>query len=232
VSAAPRPLVAGMGARDTDFSFGIDLTRYERRLTLTRAETAALSALGAEGPAAKPGPRWPRATIHPGRRWPHWSGRSTMPWPRCTTTTLRRTSWPAPTPRRWCWPVARGSKGRGGAGRRRTGVGSSAVTPPRFVRRLRGRRPPRCGLARHLTRDLRRPWEKPLDAHRLTPGRVRRGFPRIHAATARPATAPKLSRPGPGRPKGVPNSSPAPRYPVGKQSTVDTSKPRKRAKSG
>ncbi len=86
-------------------------------------------------------------------------------------------------------------------------------------------------LARHLTDDLRRPWEKPLPSGRLTPGRVRRGFPRVHATTARPASAPKPSRPGPGRPKGIRNSSPAPRYPVGKRSTVDTPKPRKKAKS-
>jgi DDE superfamily endonuclease len=79
-------------------------------------------------------------------------------------------------------------------------------------------------LARHLAEDLRRPWEKPAEPGRLTPARVRRGFVRIHRTTARPATAPKPSRPGPGRPKGIPNSSPAPRYPVGKQSTVDTPK--------
>jgi hypothetical protein len=86
-------------------------------------------------------------------------------------------------------------------------------------------------LARGLAADLRRPWEKPLEPGRLTPGRVRRGFVRIHRITACPATTPKPSRPGPGRPKGIPNSSPAPRYPVGKQSTVDTPKPRKNAKS-
>lgn len=86
-------------------------------------------------------------------------------------------------------------------------------------------------LARHLADDLRRPWEKPAEPGRLTPGRVRRGFIRIHRITARPAIAPKPSRPGPGRPKGIANSSPAPRYPVGKQSTADTPKPKKRAKS-
>jgi hypothetical protein len=32
-------------------------------------------------------------------------------------------------------------------------------------------------LARHLTTDLRRPWEKPVtEPHRLTPARIRRGF--------------------------------------------------------
>jgi DDE superfamily endonuclease len=86
-------------------------------------------------------------------------------------------------------------------------------------------------LARGLAEDLRRPWEAPLGASQLTPGRVRRGFPRIHRTTARPAVAPKPSRPGPGRPKGMRNSSPAPRYPVGKQSKVDTTKPRKGTKS-
>jgi hypothetical protein len=86
-------------------------------------------------------------------------------------------------------------------------------------------------LTRGLAADLRRPWEKPLPPDRLTPGRVRRGFPRIHPMTARPARAPKPSRPGPGRPKGLCNSSPAPRYTVGKQSTVDTPKPRKKTRT-
>jgi hypothetical protein len=31
-------------------------------------------------------------------------------------------------------------------------------------------------LARPLTTDLRRPWEKPVEPDRLTPARVRRGF--------------------------------------------------------
>jgi hypothetical protein len=86
-------------------------------------------------------------------------------------------------------------------------------------------------LARGLTDDLRRPWETPMPPDRLTPGRVRRGFPRIHRTTARPTAAPKPSRPGPGRPKGMRNSSPAPRYPVGKRSKVDTSKRKKKAKA-
>jgi hypothetical protein len=86
-------------------------------------------------------------------------------------------------------------------------------------------------LARGLTGDLRRPWEKPLPPDRLTPGRVRRGFSRIHPKTARPARAPKPSRPGPGRPKGIRNSHQAPRYPVGKQSKADTAKPGKKAKT-
>jgi hypothetical protein len=76
-------------------------------------------------------------------------------------------------------------------------------------------------FARSLADDLRRPWEAPLPPDRLTPTRVRRGFPRIHRTTTRPATAPKTTRPGPGRPKGSPNKQRAPRYPVGKHSTKD-----------
>ena len=80
-------------------------------------------------------------------------------------------------------------------------------------------------LARGLTEDLRRPWEARLDPDQLTPGRVRRGFPRIHRTTTRPAAAPKFSHPGPGRPKGSPNKHRAPRYPVGKHTKVDTADP-------
>jgi hypothetical protein len=72
-------------------------------------------------------------------------------------------------------------------------------------------------LARHLATDLRRPWQPPLPADRFTPGRVRRGFPRIHRTTTRPAGAPKPATPGPGRPKGR-TSPPAQRHPVGKNS--------------
>jgi hypothetical protein len=46
-------------------------------------------------------------------------------------------------------------------------------------------------LARHLAQDLRRPWERPAPAGRLTPARVRRGFRNLRAKTARPAGAPR-----------------------------------------
>ncbi|MFF1570611.1 hypothetical protein ACFVY1_45995 [Streptomyces sp. NPDC058293] len=39
-------------------------------------------------------------------------------------------------------------------------------------------------LARPAAKDLRRPWERPLAAHKLTPARVRRGFRNIRAKTA------------------------------------------------
>jgi DDE superfamily endonuclease len=74
-------------------------------------------------------------------------------------------------------------------------------------------------LARRLTHDLRRPWERPLPAERLTPARVRRGFRYLRARTPSPASAPKPAHPGPGRPPGAKNRHRAPRYDVGKTVT-------------
>jgi DDE superfamily endonuclease len=82
-------------------------------------------------------------------------------------------------------------------------------------------------LARGLTDDLRHPWEnKTPEARTLTPGRTRRGFRRVRRAAGNPASAPKAPHPGPGRPKGR-TSTPAPRYPVGKNNHK-TDKPRRR----
>jgi hypothetical protein len=80
-------------------------------------------------------------------------------------------------------------------------------------------------LARPLAADLRRPWERPLPADRLTPARVRRGFRHLRAKTDQPASAPKPTRPGPGRPPGVTNRHRATRYDVGKTTTRDTHDP-------
>jgi hypothetical protein len=80
-------------------------------------------------------------------------------------------------------------------------------------------------LARGMTEDLRRPWEASLHPDRLTPARVRRGFSRIRRTVGVPASAPKPTRPGPGRPKGSRNRRRAPRYTVGKQQKVDTGQP-------
>ena len=74
-------------------------------------------------------------------------------------------------------------------------------------------------LARDLTVDLRRPWERPCPPGRLTPARVRRGFRRLRPKITLPARAPKPSGPGPGRPPGVPNRHRAPRHDVGKTTT-------------
>lgn len=71
-------------------------------------------------------------------------------------------------------------------------------------------------LGRHLIEDLRHPWESPVPRGQLTPARARRGFRNLRPLLAQPAGAPEPSRPGPGRPPGIPNRRPAPRYDVGK----------------
>jgi hypothetical protein len=81
-------------------------------------------------------------------------------------------------------------------------------------------------LARDLTTDLRRPWEKTTRPGRLTPARVRRGFRNLRTTIGSPATAPKPTRPGPGRPAGHPNQRPAPRHDVHVVTTTHTRKPR------
>lgn len=79
-------------------------------------------------------------------------------------------------------------------------------------------------LARALTEDLRRPWEKPAtEPRRLTPARVRRGFRNIRPTTSLPASAPKPSHPGPGRPLGVKNKQHARHHDVGKRTKTQTS---------
>jgi DDE superfamily endonuclease len=71
-------------------------------------------------------------------------------------------------------------------------------------------------LARDLAADIRLPWQRPCQPGRLTPARVRRGFRNIRQALPVPASAPKPSRPGPGRPAGTKNRRPAARHDVGK----------------
>jgi hypothetical protein len=81
-------------------------------------------------------------------------------------------------------------------------------------------------LVRDLTADLRRPWEKPRSAHRLSPARVRRGFRNLRPQLTCPAAVPKPSRPGPGRPAGTPNDRPAPRHDVHTVTSTNTRKPK------
>jgi hypothetical protein len=76
-------------------------------------------------------------------------------------------------------------------------------------------------LARPLAADLRRPWEKPALPGWMTPARVRRGFRNLRPHITLPASAPKPSRPGPGRPPGSKNAGPATRHDVGKTTTRD-----------
>jgi len=72
-------------------------------------------------------------------------------------------------------------------------------------------------LARDLTEDLRRPWEKPtVRGQHPSPLRVRRGYRRLRPMLADPARPAKATRPGPGRPVGT-GTGPAPRHPVGKK---------------
>jgi hypothetical protein len=79
-------------------------------------------------------------------------------------------------------------------------------------------------LARPLAADLRRPWEQPAPPERLTPARVRRGFRHLRTTTACPASAPKPTRPGPGRPPGRPNSQQARRHHIHLTTTGETGK--------
>lgn len=67
-------------------------------------------------------------------------------------------------------------------------------------------------LARPIAVDHRLPWQRPQPTG-LSPTRVRRAFPHTGIHLHTPASAPKLSRPGPGRPKGA-RSQPAPRHPI------------------
>jgi len=68
-------------------------------------------------------------------------------------------------------------------------------------------------LARGLVADLRLPWERPREPSLLTPCRVRRGFRRLRATLGTPASRPKRTRAGPGRPKGT-RKPPRTRYPA------------------
>ncbi|MGI5186284.1 NF041680 family putative transposase [Dactylosporangium sp. CA-152071] len=88
-------------------------------------------------------------------------------------------------------------------------------------------------LARTLTIDLRRRWEKTTPIQRpMTPGRVRRGFRMLRRHLGTPARIPKSTTAGPGRPAGT-TRPPRTRYDVGKKkSTVDNKKTRKRQVKG
>jgi hypothetical protein len=68
-------------------------------------------------------------------------------------------------------------------------------------------------LARQAACDQRLPWERPRPQPRLSPYRVRRGFPRLLCALGSPAAAPKPSGCSSGRPKGR-ASGPAVRHPA------------------
>jgi len=71
-------------------------------------------------------------------------------------------------------------------------------------------------LARPIAEDHRQRWERRRKPGKLSPGRVRRDFARLAALAGTPASPPKPSKAGPGRPKGR-TSTPATRYPVRKK---------------
>ena len=85
-------------------------------------------------------------------------------------------------------------------------------------------------LARGAVADLRRPWERPAPSERLTPARVRRGFRHLRGKAGNPATAPKPSRPGPGRPPGRRNRHPTTRHDVHIVTSTEPTTGTKRAK--
>ena len=79
-------------------------------------------------------------------------------------------------------------------------------------------------LARTLTVDHRRRWEKAVPAERLiTPGRVRRGFRTLRRHLGTPARTPKPTIAGPGRPQGT-TRPPRTRHDVGKKRSKGDSK--------
>jgi hypothetical protein len=73
-------------------------------------------------------------------------------------------------------------------------------------------------LARQLASDQRLPWERPRPQPRLSPVRVRRGFPQLLVRLGSPAIAPKPAGCPPGRPRGR-CSGRAMRYPAIKKPT-------------
>jgi hypothetical protein len=86
-------------------------------------------------------------------------------------------------------------------------------------------------LARQVAGDQRLPWEQPRPQPRLSPLRVRRGFPRLLCALGSPASTPKLAGRSRGRPKGR-CSGPAVRHPaIKKPATKPRKKPSKTAKA-
>ncbi|HEX3200734.1 MAG TPA: transposase, partial [Actinomycetes bacterium] len=78
-------------------------------------------------------------------------------------------------------------------------------------------------LARQLAGDQRLPWERPRPQPRLSPVRVRRGFPRLLVRLGSPAATPNPAGRSPGRPKGH-CSGPAMRYPAIKKPAKKASK--------
>jgi DDE superfamily endonuclease len=73
-------------------------------------------------------------------------------------------------------------------------------------------------LGRGHVDDLRLPWERPCQPTQLTPARTRRGFRRLRALIGTPASPPKFTKAGHGRPKGT-RKPPRTRYPAVKKAS-------------
>ena len=85
-------------------------------------------------------------------------------------------------------------------------------------------------LARPLAAAIRLPWQRPLPAGAMTPGRVRAGFRHARQIAGTPASTAKPARSGPGRPKGSKNKNKAPRQHVGKRKFTSETQRKKAAK--
>jgi hypothetical protein len=81
--------------------------------------------------------------------------------------------------------------------------------------------------ARPAVADHRLPWQRAQPVERLTPRRVRAGFPALLDRLPRLAKPPKTSRPGTGRPKGVKNKTQRRPQPVIKKDRPDNTGHRK-----
>jgi hypothetical protein len=83
-------------------------------------------------------------------------------------------------------------------------------------------------LARPLVADQRLPWDRPLPADRLTPGRVRRAVPALLARVGTPARPPHPRGKAPGRQPGQ-CPGPRPRFPVVRRHPTTARRQRQRA---
>jgi hypothetical protein len=86
-------------------------------------------------------------------------------------------------------------------------------------------------LARGLAGLTRLPWQPPRAGPAgLTPGQARAAYSRLRQKLPCPARPPKPARPGPGRPPGSKNTTPAPRHRPGKTRLKQASKRNKQRK--
>ena len=142
----------------------------------------------------------PNGRAVPGPLWLWWAGPGSRTWTCAPAATCTGSIWSTPTDsRRHALGWHKAALRHPAQFARWTWIIITAITQLR--------------LARALAEDHRLPWERRRKPGRLTPGRVRRDFARLAALAGTPASAPKPSKAGPGRPKGR-RSTPAPRYDV------------------